>query len=102
VLRTKLVNWERGVESENPEEEDARQVPGGRPRRKRIVKAPNESLTTKKRTPLEVVVLTSASSHLLQSEPNMAYEERDPVLSGTPDSPEVGGEPEFLRSSCVI
>jgi hypothetical protein len=92
------VNWEKGMESENPEEEDSRKVPGARSRRRRTVKAPHQSL---KRTPPEVVVVTGGSSHSEQPEPINALENVDLGRSGTPDCSDVGGELEFSSFSII-
>jgi hypothetical protein len=90
------VNWEKGVVSENPEEEDSRQVPGARSRRRRVVKVPNQPL--KKRTPPQVVVVTGASNLIEEPETIIAQENWDPTKSGTPDFPDVEGEPQFRGS----
>jgi hypothetical protein len=52
----------------------------------------------KKRTPPEVVIVTGASSLFEEPEQIIAQENRDPAKSGTPDFPDVEGEPQFRGS----
>jgi hypothetical protein len=52
----------------------------------------------KKRTPPQVVVVTGASNLIEEPETIIAQENWDPTKSGTPDFPDVEGEPQFRGS----